>query len=81
MEARLFEKYRIHTVSIVHEKVNGIRIEKLEDAIAAFEKGTNAFDMIEFLPHANIECLDHTEAEKANDAILKTYGLPSDRRL
>lgn len=26
VEARLFEKYRIHTVSIIHEKVNGIRV-------------------------------------------------------
>jgi selenocysteine lyase/cysteine desulfurase len=26
IEARLFEKYKIHTVSIVHEKVNGIRV-------------------------------------------------------
>jgi selenocysteine lyase/cysteine desulfurase len=26
IEARLFEKYRIHTVSIIHEKVNGIRV-------------------------------------------------------
>ena len=63
------------------DKINGVRIEKLDDAIAAFEKGTNTFDMIEFLPHANIECLDHAEAEKANGAILKTYGLASDRRL
>jgi selenocysteine lyase/cysteine desulfurase len=26
VEAKLFERYKIHTVSIVHEKVNGIRI-------------------------------------------------------
>lgn len=26
IEAKLFEKYKIHTVSIVHEKVNGIRV-------------------------------------------------------
>jgi selenocysteine lyase/cysteine desulfurase len=26
IETRLFEKYRIHSVSIIHEKVNGIRI-------------------------------------------------------
>ena len=26
IEARLFERYKIHTVSIVHEKVNGIRV-------------------------------------------------------
>lgn len=26
VEARLFERYKIHTVSIIHEKVNGIRV-------------------------------------------------------
>ena len=26
IEAKLFEKYEIHTVSIIHEKVNGIRV-------------------------------------------------------
>lgn len=26
IEAKLFERYRIHTVSIIHEKVNGIRV-------------------------------------------------------
>lgn len=26
IEAKLFEKYKIHTVSIIHEKVNGIRV-------------------------------------------------------
>ena len=26
IEGKLFDKYKIHTVSIIHEKVNGIRV-------------------------------------------------------
>jgi hypothetical protein len=63
------------------DKINGVRIEKLEDAVRAFETGTNHFDVIEFVSHHSFECLDHAEVAKANAAILKTYGLSSDRRL
>jgi len=63
------------------DRINGARIEKLEDAIRALETGTNAYDVVEFLPHHNSECLERAEVAKANTAILKTYGLPSDRRL
>jgi hypothetical protein len=63
------------------DRINGMRIEKLEDAIQALEKGTNAYDVVEFLPHHNWECLERAEVAKANEAILKTYGLPGDRRL
>ncbi len=62
-------------------RINGIRIEKLEDAIRAFDSNTNAYDIVEFLPHHNIECLDRAEVAKANAAILKTYGIAQDRRL
>jgi hypothetical protein len=63
------------------DRINGVRIEKLEDAIQALEKGTNAYDVVEFLPHHNWECLERAAVAKANEEILKTYGLPSDRRL
>ena len=63
------------------DTVNGIRIDKLDDLVRAFEAGTNACDKIEFLPHHSSECLDRAEVQKANPAILKTYGLASDRRL
>jgi len=63
------------------DKINGVRIEKLEDAIRAFETNTNAFDTLEFLPHHNLECLERTEVAKANAGILKTYGVTQDRRL
>ncbi|HVV01006.1 MAG TPA: trypsin-like peptidase domain-containing protein [Verrucomicrobiae bacterium] len=63
------------------DKINGVRIDKLEDVIRAFENNTTQYDVIAFVPHDNIECLDHREVAKANSAILKTYGLASDRRL
>jgi S1-C subfamily serine protease len=63
------------------DKINGTRIEKLEDAVRAFETNTNAFDEIEFLPHNGLECLERQEVAKANSRILKTYGIAEDRRL
>ena len=66
---------------VLVNRVNGVRIDKLEDLINAFESSTNASDTVEFVPHHGIECLDHTEVTKANPAILKTYGIAKDRRL
>ncbi len=63
------------------DKINGIRIEKIEDAIRAFESNTNAQHLIEFLPKGIFECLERKEVEQANPQILKTYGIPQDRRL
>jgi S1-C subfamily serine protease len=63
------------------DKINGVRIEKLEDVVRAVQASTNEFDVIEFLPHHNFECLERAEVAKVNAAILKTYGLPKDRRL
>lgn len=63
------------------DKVNGIRIEKLEDVIRAIETSTNRQHVVEFIPHHTFECLDREEADSAKARILKTYGIPSDRRL
>ena len=63
------------------DKINGVRIEKLEDTIRALETSTNAYDTIEFLPHHNFECLERAEVAKASARILKTYGVANDRRL
>ena len=63
------------------DKINGIRIEKLEDVIRAFESSTSGQDVIEFLPLRSIECLDRAEVQKVNPEILKTYGIVKDRRL
>ena len=51
------------------------------DAVCALETNTNAYDVIEFLPGHELECLARDEVAKANPGILKTYAIPSDRRL
>jgi S1-C subfamily serine protease len=63
------------------DRINGVRIEKLEDVIRAFETSTNAFDTIEFGKRSTFECLNHAATIKANADILKTYGVPRDRHL
>jgi S1-C subfamily serine protease len=63
------------------DKINGLRIEKIEDAIRALETNTNAYDVIEFLPNHSFDCLDRSEVAKANPRILDTYRIPKDRRL
>jgi hypothetical protein len=62
-------------------RINGVRIEKLEDVIRALQSSQAAEHQIEFISNGAFECVDRLEADKANDEILKTYGLPSDRRL
>ena len=66
---------------VLVDKINGVRIEKLEDVIRAFDSSTNAYDLVEFLPRHNQEALVRADVAKANAAILKTYGLAADRRL
>jgi len=63
------------------DKINGVRIDKLEDVVRAFETTANAYDVIEFSPNHTFECLDRSEVTKANDRILETYGVEKDRRL
>ncbi len=63
------------------DKINGIRIEKLEDVVKAFESGQGAHHVIEFVGKQGFECLGREDAQAANDAILKTYGVTNDRRL
>jgi S1-C subfamily serine protease len=63
------------------DRINGQRINKLEDVIRAFDTNTNAYDKVEFLPHHSYECLERAEVQKVNPNIIKTFGLPSDRRL
>jgi hypothetical protein len=64
------------------DKINGIRIEKLEDVVRAFEQDTGKEQhLIEFQPDHTIEALDKSAAAEANTDILKTYGVAKDRRL
>jgi len=63
------------------DKINGVRIEKLDDVVRAFQTPVNDYDINEFQAHHTFECLDHAEVAKANASIQKTYGVASDRRL
>ena len=72
--------FRVRRGALV-DSINGVRIEKLEDVIRVFETSTNAYDVIDFIRSHQFECLDHAEAARANTRVLKTYGVPKDRRL
>jgi hypothetical protein len=72
--------FRVRGRALV-DKINGIRIERMEDVIRAFESPSNGQHVIEFLPKNTFECLERAEADKANAGILKTYGIQRDRRL
>lgn len=64
------------------DQINGIRIDKLEDVIRAFDLDTGkAEHLIQFHPDNTIEALDKKDAGAANAEILKTYGIAKDRRL
>jgi hypothetical protein len=62
--------------------VNGLKIDKLEDVIKAFESApAEGQHVIEFFPEKNFECLDRSDVRSANADILKAYGIAKDRRL
>lgn len=63
------------------DKVNGVRIERLEDVVKAFETAPGAQHVIEFVGKQGLECLDREQAKTSNAAILQTYGVTNDRRL
>ena len=66
---------------VLVDKVNGVRIEKLEDVIRAIEGNKGEQDVIEFYPDSGIEALDRKPVQEANPQILKLYGIAKDRRL
>ena len=63
------------------DKINGVRIEKIEDVIRAIESKGEGQHVIEFVGKQGFECLDREEAAASNAMILKTYGITNDRRL
>ena len=69
------------TGRILVDKINGIRIDRLEDVIRAFETSSPAQHVIEFASQGSVECLDRAQAETANPEIMNTYQVPEDRRL
>ena len=62
------------------DKINGKRIESLEDLIEAFENNDKKQHLIKF-GSGTIESLDTEKANQAHKSILETYSIPSDRRL
>ena len=63
------------------DKINGVRIDRLEDVVRAFESATNTHHVVEFVPNNAFETLKRADAEAALAEILKTYGVSKDRRL
>jgi S1-C subfamily serine protease len=63
------------------DKINGVRINRLEDVIKAFQSPPGAQHVLEFAPHNSLECLAVEDAQKAGPEILKTYNIPQDRHL
>jgi S1-C subfamily serine protease len=66
---------------ILVDRINGRRIDKLEDVPLAFAKPTQAQDLILFYPEPHVEALEHSEVARVQADILKTYDVPQDRRL
>ncbi len=66
---------------VMVDKINGVRIDKLEDVISAFESGDDDFHVIDFSGSFGFETVDRIEANTANGSILNTYGIANDRRL
>ena len=66
---------------ILVDRINGRRIDRLEDVPLAFEKCDHPQDLIEFYPEAHVEALERGDVAQAQAEILKTYNVPKDRRL
>lgn len=63
------------------DRINGVRIEKLDDVIKAFATNTNAYDTIVFVSHQGFESLNRQDVARANPTILNNYGITKDRSL
>jgi S1-C subfamily serine protease len=64
-------------------RINGVRIERLEDVKRALQEHKGDRHLIEFggPKHGPMEALDRAAAESANAEILRTYGIVSAERL
>lgn len=63
------------------DKINGVKIDRMEDVIRAFEQNEDTHHVIEFTKGGNFETLKRQASDAANQQILKLYGIPTDRRL
>ncbi len=62
------------------DKINGIRINQMEDVIRAFQNPSGTQHTLEFATQKRLECMDVIEANQAGTGILKMYSVSSDRR-
>jgi S1-C subfamily serine protease len=70
-----------YTTRALVDRINGIRIERLEDVIRAFDSATNTHHVLELLPNRALESIDRAAADAAHSEILETYAILEDRRL
>jgi hypothetical protein len=71
------------TGGILVNRINGVRIERLEDVRRAFAEQKGPRHLIEFDGPTDgpLEALDRVAAAAAHAEILRTYGIVSDQRL
>jgi S1-C subfamily serine protease len=62
-------------------KINGRKINRLEDVIKAIDENKNTHHVFDFGEKGSFETINRTEADRDNSKILKLYGIPTDRRL
>ena len=71
---------KLHEKSIV-DRINGMRIESLDDVPRALEGETGPFHVIEFAVGGRFAVIEREKAAAAHPGIASAYGLASDRRL
>ena len=71
---------KLHEKSVV-DRINGVRIARLEDLPGALEAQSGAFHVVEFLDGGRFAVVDREAADAAHPGIVAAYGLVSDRRL
>ncbi len=68
--------------ALIH-RINGVRIERLEDVRRAFAEHAGTHHLLEFVGHEEgpLEALDRAKAAAAHAEILRNYSIVSDHRL
>jgi hypothetical protein len=68
---------------VLVNRINGVRIERLEDVRRALEENTGTSHLFEFdgPEHGPLDALNREAAAAAHAGILRTYGIVSDQRL
>ncbi|MEN9840768.1 MAG: hypothetical protein RL376_568, partial [Verrucomicrobiota bacterium] len=69
--------------AVLVNRINGVRIERLEDVIRALAENQGERHVLEFdgPEHGPMEALNRAAAAAAHAEILRTYGITSDQRL